>query len=144
MGKKRNKVIYNSESETASEDLASAAEELSQELSSDIVALGDLVMWNSRALRTHGYRFLGKNLSSVLSAFDGESYKLFYDPNDGELKADVEVKNGTNHYTFRTVKDDEKWAKLWFPFITNRATSADVDAATDSLGPAVCEIYDGS
>ena len=109
-----------------------------------IVAFATLGLWHGRA---HGSRILPEQrLSAILHAAcrDSEEYTVYYDTEDGEVKAKDVHHDGTNHYLFRELvsgisPDDEE--EFLESVKSGAAKLEDVNRFTASLGPRVEPIY---
>lgn len=86
------------------------------------------------------------NLSEILhgACRDSETYTVYYDSNDGEVKAKDVHHDGTNYYLFREMvsgippDDEEAFLEL---VKSGAAKLEDIDRFTASLGPRVEPIY---
>lgn len=109
-----------------------------------IVVFGVLGLWHGKV---HGSRVLSeRKLSAILHAAcrDSEEYTVYYDTDDGEVKAKDVHHDGTNHYLFRELvsgisPDDED---AFLELVKSGAASLDeINKFTASLGPRVEPIY---
>lgn len=109
-----------------------------------IVVFGVLGLWHGKA---HGSRILPEQrLSAILHAAcrDSEEYTVYYDTDDGEVKARDVHHDGTNRYLFRELvsgispDDEDAFLEL---VKSGAAKLEDVNRFTASLGPRVESIY---
>lgn len=109
-----------------------------------IVMFGVLGLWHGKV---HGSRVLPEqSLSAILHAAcrDSDAYTVYYDSNDGEVKAKDVHHDGTNRYLFRELlsgispDDEEAFLEL---VKSGAAKLEDVNRFTASLGPRVEPIY---
>lgn len=74
---------------------------LNKRLSSEIVCIGDLGLWNGRR---QGYRIVGNNIQEILySTLRSISYCTWY-ADAYNVKCDETHHDGTNHYVYRAFK----------------------------------------
>ena len=109
-----------------------------------IVAFATLGLWHGKA---HGSRILPEQrLSAILHAAcrDSEEYTVYYDTEDGEVKARDSHHDGVNRYVFRELvsgisPDDEE---VFLELVESGAAKLeDVNRFTASLGPRIEPIY---
>ena len=109
-----------------------------------IVVFATLGLWHGRA---HGSRILPEQrLSAILHAAcrDSDTYTVYYDGNDGEVKAKDVHHDGTNRYVFRElvsgISPDAEEGFLE-SVKSGAAKLEDITRFTASLGPRVEPIY---
>lgn len=109
-----------------------------------IVVFGVLGLWHGKV---HGLRILSeRKLSAILHAAcrDSEEYTVYYDSDDGEVKAKDVHHDGTNRYLFRELvsgispDDEDAFLEL---VKSGAAKLEDINRFTASLGPRVESIY---
>lgn len=109
-----------------------------------IVAFGVLGLWHGKV---HGSRVLPEcRLSAILHAAcrDSEEYTVYYDSNDGEVKAKDVHHDGTNRYVFRELVSGispEGEEQFLDSVKSGAATLDEINRFTASLGPRVEPIY---
>ena len=109
-----------------------------------IVVFATLGLWHGK---THGSRILPEqSLSAILhgACRDSDAYTVYYDSNDGEVKAKDVHHDGTNRYVFRELvsgvsPDAEE--EFLESVKSGAAKLEDVNRFTTSLGPRVEPIY---
>ena len=106
---------------------------LYKELGNNIVIIADLGLWNGRR---RGWNVTSNcNLCSIFDNTCGE-YVTWY-VEDGEIKCDDVHHDGTNHYTYRILKDGiSEWE-----FEELMAEGKDIEKYTEKIGHYVSEIY---
>ena len=106
---------------------------LDKELGRTIVVIANLGLWNGRR---NGWKLTNStNLNGIFEGTCGD-YVTWY-VEDGEIKCDDTHHDGTNHYTYRVLKDDiSDWE-----FEELMAEGKDIDELTEKLGHYVDEIY---
>ena len=108
---------------------------LNKELGQPIIMFGDLGLWNGRR---SGYKQLGTNLNSIFNGTCGD-YVTWY-VEDGEIKCNDIHHDGTNHYTYRVLKNGLYFCD--FEELLYEIPMADaVKEYTEPLGHYVEEIY---
>lgn len=109
---------------------------LDKELPGNILVIADLGLWNGRR---PGYRELGNNLNNILKVAVGDYFTVYYDGDD--IRATDIHHDGTNHYLFRLIRDDENIDILKKKIFDDTFTTEDIEQYTISLAPFVKEIY---
>lgn len=106
---------------------------LCKELGNSLVVIGDIGRWNGRA---HGWKLLkGTNLNEIFSETVGD-YVTWYVEGE-EIKCDDIHHDGTNHYTYRVIKNgisDWEFEEMMYE-------GKDINEMTEPLGHYVREIY---
>lgn len=109
-----------------------------------IVVFGVLGLWHGKV---HGSRVLSeRKLSAILHAAcrDSEEYTVYYDTDDGEVKARDVHHDGVNRYVFREMAADAPFndRELFLESAELGAvTLDDIKRFTVSLGPRVEAVY---
>lgn len=109
-----------------------------------IVVFGVLGLWHGKV---HGSRILPEcRLSAILHAAcrDSEEYTVYYDTDDGEVKARDVHHDGVNRYVFREMAADTSFndRELFLESAELGAvTLDDIKRFTVSLGPRVEAVY---
>ena len=104
MSKETKTVIYNSENENDEILFDNIVHDLNIETKNTIIAIATLGLWTGRHV---GYKILGHNLKDVIGCDQSiDSFELYYDHDDKELKATGVHHDGTNNYVFREIKDE--------------------------------------
>ena len=109
-----------------------------------IVVFATLGLWHGKV---HGSRILPEQrLSAILHAAcrDSEEYTVYYDTDDGEVKARDVHHDGTNRYTFRELvsgfpPDAEE--EFLESVKSGAATMDEINRFTAQLGPRVEAVY---
>lgn len=109
---------------------------LNKPLHGRVLCIADLGLWNGRR---SGYRIMGANLNEVLKAFQGDYCEVYFDGRN--ICATDTHHDGTNHYTFREIREDKNIDNLLGKLYNGTATSRDIATYTKSLAPYACEIY---
>ena len=109
---------------------------LDKELPGNILVIADLGLWNGRR---PGYRELGNNLNNILKVAVGDYFTVYCDGDD--IRATDIHHDGTNHYLFRLIRDDENIDILKKKIFDDTFTTEDIEQYTISLAPFVKEIY---
>ena len=106
---------------------------LNKELGQSIVMIARLGLWNGKR---SAYKIMkGTNLNNIFDDTCGD-YVTWY-VEDGDIKCDDTHHDGTNHYTYRTIKEGiGEWE-----FEEMIAEGKDIFELTDKLGHYVNEIY---
>lgn len=132
-------IIYNSEDEDSEFTFRDEFANLNKELDKWILVIADLGLWNGRK---SGWRISkAKNLQVILTFAQGDFYKVFYDSETDDVKADDVHHDGTNHYTFRGIKNNTDIGSLLTKIYLGEHTQADIDKYTVPLGQCVRKIY---
>lgn len=109
-----------------------------------IVVFGVLGLWHGKV---HGSRVLPEcRLSAILHAAcrDSEEYTVYYDSDDGEVKAKDVHHDGTNRYLFRELVSGispEGEEEFLESVKSGAATLDEINRFTASLGPRVESVY---
>ena len=114
--------------------LADERANLNKYIEKPIIIIGTLGLWNGMR---HGWRRMeeGSNLNKIFDTSCGD-YVTWY-VEDGELMCEDIHHDGTNHYTYRTIKDgisDWELSELV-------AEGKDIRELTEPMGHYVAEIY---
>ena len=132
--------IYDWMQDTNDEYLADERANLNIQLSRPILEIADLGRWNCRS---SGYKEIESgNIRDCLYS-DTDLITWFVDKN-GDLRCDATHHDGTNHYLYRTYKDDatdEQIDALKDMIYEGTATQADIDAVTRRLGDDIGKVY---
>ena len=106
--------------------------EFNKDIGKPIVIIANLGLWNGRR---RAWKLLNStNLKDIFSFC--EDRPTWY-VEDGEIKCDDIHHDGTNHYTYRAIKDDiSDWE-----FEEMMYEGKNVDELTEKLGHYVAEIY---
>lgn len=125
--------IYEFASRENDENLECERANLNKELGKTIVMFGTLGLWNGT--RT-GWKLLkGTNLNDIFSGTCGD-YVTWY-VEDGDIRCEDIHHDGTNHYTYRTIKEDlSDWE-----FEELLAEGKPIDELTEKLGHYASEVY---
>ena len=108
---------------------------LSIDLYSPILVIGELGLWNGRK---NGHRFLsGTKLNSIFSSACGDFVTWYV--KDGEIKCKDVHHDGTNNYTYRVLKDINQYE--FEEYICEHSFEEAVKKYTAPLGHYVDEIY---
>ena len=105
----------------------------------EIVVIADLGLWSGRV---GGVKSTGKyNLNAILENHGGvDDFEVFVE--GGEVKGNGYHHDGTNHYIFREVIDEEKWGVLAEKIANGEEWSEkELNKATKSLANRVCKVY---
>ena len=109
---------------------------LNKTLSNRILCIADLGLWHGRKT---GYKLLDDNLNEILTAAQGDYYKVYYDGYN--VRAEDNHHDGTNYYTFRVIKDNVNIDNLLNKLYNNTATNNDINNYTKSLRSEIKSIY---
>ena len=122
---------FNFQDETANLDIP---------LSGKIVVVADLGLWNGRR---NAYKVVGgtPNVNQILLQSQGDRYRVFFDDEDGEVKAEDIHHDGTNRYTFRELRTDVDTDGLWRMLMDGGFSGKDLNRYTVSLGEKVRKVY---
>lgn len=131
-------IIYDSEIDADGFDFEDEKENLSVIMDGEMIVVADLGLWDGRH---KGYRMMCGKVSSALNAFQGDSYKLVYDPDTDDVKGVDHHHDGTNYYTFREVRKGNDISVLQDLIYSERATQEDIDKYTKPLGKYVRRVY---
>lgn len=105
---------------------------LNKELGRKIVVFADLGLWNGRR---KGYTFLpNTNLNEIFSSACGDYVTWYVEGED--IKCDDCHHDGTNHYTYRLMKDEYDEDDFYGKFLPDV-----MKEMTEPLGHYVAEIY---
>ena len=137
------KVIYDSSSSTAEQDLAAESQLLDRTIDGRIVAV---YTTNAHGRTTQGVRMLGNNPKCILTFSHDPNFKVYYDPSDGDVKAEGsrshhKAYSSGSTYAIRLVKQVNALMDLTKLARENKATPEAIASATDSLGPTIREIH---
>lgn len=109
---------------------------LDKELGRPIVMYGSLGLWNGRR---SGYKFIkGTNLNNCLSGAVGD-YTTWFEE-DGELQCEDIHHDGTNHYTYRILKEEIDPSDFE-EYVFDESLEKAVEDMTEPLGHYIVEIY---
>ena len=110
------------------------------QLSSPILVIGDLGLWNGRRM---GYKEIKSgNIKDCL--YSDTDYSTWYVDKDGDFCCEAIHHDGTNYYRYRAYKrgvTDEQIEDLKDKLYCGRATEADILAVTDRLGDEIGKVY---
>lgn len=96
--------IYNSENENDEILFDNILHDLNIETKKTIIAIATLGLWNGNRV---GYKILCHNLKDVIGCDQSvDTFELYYDYEDKELKGTGIHHDGTNNYMFREIKDE--------------------------------------
>lgn len=96
--------IYNSENENDEILFDNILHDLNIETKKTIITIATLGLWNGNRV---GYKILCHNLKDVIGCDQSvDTFELYYDYEDKELKATGIHHDGTNNYMFREIKDE--------------------------------------
>ena len=113
---------------------------LNIQLSRPILVIADLGLWDGRH---NGYKELQSgNISDCLSS--ESDYTTWYVDKQGDLRCDAIHHDGTNHYLYRTYKDnatDSQIERLQDKIYNGTATRADITRVTRRLGDDIAKVY---
>lgn len=110
--------------------------------SKPIIAIADLGLWNGR----HSAYMLiesGKVVDCLSTGSDIDDAS-WYVTDGGEFKASMSHHDGTNEITYRVFKktaSDKDMDALEGLIYGGKATQADIDKATDRIGPDIAKVY---
>lgn len=125
--------IYEYASRENDENFEAEREILNVELGKTIVMIARLGLWFGNR---DGYKFVkGSNLNDIFSGTCGDYVTWYIE--DGDVKCDDIHHDGTNHYTYRTLKDGISE----FEFEELIAEGKSVDELTDKMGSLVFKAY---
>jgi hypothetical protein len=138
---KRDYTIYDSTEEDSDIFLDDERTNLDVKLSTKIIAIADLGLWNGRRL---GYKILSNNLNSIFNCYDScENIKLFADRYN--VQGIGYHHDGTNYITYRRLKDDltENQTEILIDAIYKNSVNADkfIKKYTVSIRKDVANIY---
>lgn len=106
---------------------------LDKELGNNLVIIANLGLWYGRR---NGWKVLkGTNLNDIFEGTKGDYITWYVE--DGEVKCDDIHHDGTNHYTYRVLKDGVDR----FEFEEAMYDGEDIDKYTVKLGKYVAEVY---
>lgn len=112
------------------------------ELSTRIIAIADLGLWNGRF---SGYKELNsQNISDCLNGFDSCEYHEWYVDEQGDLRCTAVHHDGTNYILYRAYRDDatdEQIEEFLEKIYNGKATQEDIDAITRRLGDEIAKVY---
>ena len=127
---KRKQLMYEINNEYLEDEIVT----LDKELGNKIVVIGDLGLWHGRLT---GYNFLGTNLNSIFTGVCGD-YVEWYIQNEDVKCLDIHH-DGTNHYTYRLLKDIDQHE--FEEFAWEHSIQEAVEKYTEPIGHYVAEIY---
>lgn len=113
---------------------------LNIQLSRPILVIADLGLWNGR--RSAYKEIESGNVSDCLYS-DCDACEWYVDE-AGDLRCDASHHDGTNHYLYRTYKDDvtdEQIEDLQDKIYNGIATREDIESVTRRLGDEIAEVY---
>lgn len=129
--------IYEERNFYSQVDYDDAHVNLNKILPNNILIIANLGLWSGRY---SGYKEINNNnLNSILNQAQGNYYHVYYDGYN--VKADDSHHDGTNHYTFRLIKDNVNIDNLLEKLYNGTATRNDINNYTKSLRPYVQKIY---
>src|SRR5574344_1350370 len=113
---------------------------LNIQLSRPILIIADLGRWNGRF---SGYKEIASgNIRDCL--YSDTDYSTWYVDKLGDMRCDAIHHDGTNHYLYRTYKDDasdEKIDGLKNRICNGTATRRDITRVTKRLGDEIGKVY---
>ena len=109
---------------------------LNKTLSNRILCIANLGLYQDRKTV---YKLLGDNLNEILTAAQGDYYKVYYDGYN--VRAEDNHHDGTNYYTFRVIKDNVNIDNLLNKLYNGMATNNDINNYTKSLKSEIKSIY---
>ena len=125
--------MWNIAYENNMDNLEAEKANLNKELGTSLVMIADLGLWNGRR---RGWKHInGTNLNDIFQGTCGDFVEWYVE--DGDIKCDDIHHDGTNHYTYRAIKEDiSEWE-----FDEMMYEGKDIDELTVKLGNYVSEIY---
>lgn len=129
-------IIWNTDEEDSDIFYQDELANLDKSLRGRVLCIADLGLWDGRH---SSYRIMGNNLNNCLKAFQGDYCECYYDGKN--IVATDAHHDGTNHYTFREIREDKNIDNLLSKIYNGTATSRDIGTYTRSLAPYVCDIY---
>ena len=113
------------------------------ELHREIIAIGDLGLWNGRA---SGYKEIkGTNVNDCLdTSITCGDYLTWYVDELGDLRCNDVHHDGTNYYMFRVFKPGLTWlqkANFKYNVYCRMATRRDINRYTERLGDHIANVY---
>ena len=135
--------IYERMAYQLAEDLDCERSNLNMILDDPIIVFVDLGLWDGRR---HGYSQIPSgNISDCLQAHcSSMSYNTFRVTKEGEFCQDESHHDGTNHYTYRTLRDDlteDEKDEFLEDLENGDVTEEEALKKTMPLGPAIAKIY---
>lgn len=110
---------------------------LNKELDNKILVIAELHLWNG--IRS-GFKIIdSQNLNAIMYVGQGERKKVYVKGRD-IIMEDCHH-DGTNFYTFRLIKDEDKIHNLTNKIYDGNFSSRDIQRYTTSMGKLVREIY---
>lgn len=113
---------------------------LNIQLSSPILVIGDLGLWNGRR---SGYKEIQSgNIRDCLYA--DTDYSTWYVDRLGDLRCDAVHHDGTNHYLYRAYKDGVRESQIDLlkeKLYRGIATRTDITRVTRRLGDEIAQVY---
>ena len=125
--------LWNIANETNEGYLDDEKANLNKELGNNLVIIANLGLWFGR--RSAWKVLKGTNLNDIFEGTEGDYITWYVE--DGEVKCDDIHHDGTNHYTYRVLKDGVDR----FEFEEAMYDCEDIDKYTDKLGKLVGEVY---
>lgn len=121
-------------------NLEDRREDLDIGLGKPILVIADLGLWHGRK---PGYKFIHSgNISDCF--YDDAEFCEWYVDGYGNMRGVAHHHDGTNHYLYRTIKDnisEERLDMLLDDIVKGRATSEKISATTESVGKYVANVY---
>lgn len=115
---------------------------LNIQLAQPILIIGDLGLWHGRRM---GYKEIDSgNIRDCLYTDRDIDYATWYVDRRGDLRCDAYHHDGTNHYLYRTYKDnvtEEQIEKLKEKIYFGTAARADITRVTRRLGDEIAKVY---
>lgn len=112
---------------------------LNVELGREIIAIGDLGLWNGRVT---GYKEIGTNIADCL--YSEYEYQTWYIDHLGDFRLDETHHDGTNFVLYRVFKEgitEEQKENFKWKVYKNKATRKDITRYTERLGDAIAKVY---
>ena len=110
------------------------------QLDRPILVIADLGLWNGRF---SGYKEIGSGrISDCL--YSNTDYCTWYVDGYGDLRCDAVHHDGTNHYLYRTYKEnvsDTQIENLKNKIYEGTVTRRDITRITRRIGDAIAEVY---
>ena len=110
------------------------------QLDRPILVIADLGLWNGRF---SGYKEIGSGrISECL--YSNTDYCTWYVDGYGDLRCDAVHHDGTNHYLYRTYKEnvsDTQIENLKNKIYEGTVTRRDITRITRRIGDAIAEVY---
>lgn len=126
--------------EINSEYLADERVNLNVQLPQPILVIGDLGLWNGRRM---GYKEIESgNIRDCL--YPDADYSTWYVDRLGDLRCDAIHHDDTNHYLYRTYKEDVRESQielLKMKLYRGTATRSDITRITRRLGDDIAKVY---